>query len=390
MGNNLAIGIPIIAIFLLINGGIIISKSVNSREALDALQAELEKLRTLADQLRKVQLRMAESLRKDPAYTGSSLQELVGLEKEYREVRSKVDQQRIALKRADQNARNALHGHVMAQNLVGGGANDLSAILYYGKSDRYNRLCGTVPTITDDVMLVVRVMQYIEYFTVYGQPVQSRRGIAAAPASLPGPATAVPAPGQKAMTGAAPVKQQATQRFAAANIQDGQKEAKKEKQVSFKKEAMLGAALAGIILAVYFNWGTITQKAMSLMGNQAGTGNFQTAALHTQPVPAGENAWQPDNQGAAAKETEQNAFHPVTANEENGQIWYTVSTSDASRLHVRTAPQNGEIISSLDNGTKCQGTGNASDDGKWIEINLPDGTGTGWVFRDYLISQDAV
>ena len=138
----------------------------------------LDRLREMAERLKQIQLRMGAALQKDPQFTGCSLQELTVLLREYRSVRTEVEQQLRNVKQADAAARKSLHGHVMAQNMFGGGANNLGALLVYGNESRYMKTLDKVPTITDDTMLIMRVMQYINYFTVMAR---MRSGAAAVP-----------------------------------------------------------------------------------------------------------------------------------------------------------------------------------------------------------------
>ena len=144
---------------------IILTTNSASNEKLGILERQLGKLRCTTDKLNQIQRDMAECLRRDPHFTGSSYEDLDNLVKEYNVFRKKIVRDLDDVKQADRQARNALHKHVAVQNVFGGGANDLSAVFYYTKEHKYNKMQNNMPYYRDDDILIRRVVGYMRHFS---------------------------------------------------------------------------------------------------------------------------------------------------------------------------------------------------------------------------------
>ena len=269
MGNYSAV-IVVFIIFAIISGIVVLGSFSGSRKNNRYLETQLDRLREMAERLKQIQLRMGAALQKDPQFTGCSLQELTVLLKEYRSTRTEVDKQLQNVRQANAAARKSLNGHVMAQNMFGGGANNLGALLVYGNQSRYVNISNKVPTITDDTMLIMRVMQYINYFTIMAR---MQGGAAAVPSFALNAATT-----QRAAVYQSAATANQTVKTAAPISAPAKQEARPEKQVSFLKEALLGTVLAAIILAVYFNWNSISQGVSSLVNTSSVSTGYDTTA----------------------------------------------------------------------------------------------------------------
>lgn len=376
------------------------------KEAKESLSTTYGKLSVIQSEIRRL-------LSEDRAGDGRKAARVLSLLKEFEGFRKEAVRQLDEYRAKQSKAYASLSMHRLAQNLLGGGRNDLAALLYYKNEFKYVKASASMPYVEIDTMLIQRAADYVnrnravavagiqqvKEITDEGNTEKNSEAVESIQSDttpeLAGTdnkiSGAVDAktndkkkhPVRKLITGVACCVLIACFMYGAGLYATG-------RNLMEVKQAFIDAPgrLAGMLTShekKTENHVFLTDKAEEK--DSSGISYAVAELKKTEATDEGGNE-KPDEAiaGDVPVETENSTVREMSETEQPQTCVYTVDT----QLNLRSEPsaEQGEstILTAMESGAQCIGTGAFSEDERWAEVAYEnaDGAVTGWANLNYL------
>ena len=385
-----------------------ISSNSNASAAADELGAAKSRLSSLCWNYNSIQRKLEKTLAEDAEDTGKNAAEVAELLKNCEKAIKDIQAQESVCRQKQHAAYDALESHRRYQNFMGGGANDLTALLYYKNERKYADASFRSASISVDHVLLQRAVVYVQRHrdgikeadgTLPAKPIEASSrsaaansgGIAAgnsgnteagrvkadsgrAAAVETGKRSAAEAD-QTSAAGTETIKK-ALDKAEAAGC--GKKQAvKKKKHRLIKLTAVLGGAAA-----VYVLVSAIGGKSWDEMTSPVTEAAHKVNELLSVEI-KGAGSIKTGSGSANAESNESKETADITA-EKSRNIYIT-----KANVNLRTEPSSdggdATVICTIPAGTECIRLAGLSKDGNWIRLRYDGQTKkSGWASLSYL------